>query len=174
MLLAMTPQCADTKYMAQQKQAVPFEDYVAVTTAIFAVLAAIASLHSGTNASLMILEKNNANLYQNQANKEWNTYLAQEIVSVHDNAGAGSVAIQRQAQETLQHTTNGLQEKVSQASDKAQYYFEKNGNLSTAGTFLEIAIAISAMSILIKKKSFWIFSLLLGSVGIYFFALGFI
>ena len=158
--------------MAQKKEYIPWENLLAVTTAIMAVLAAIASLHAGTNTSLILVEKNNANLYQNQANKEWNTYLAQEISSLHENAGVANIKLQLQAQEELQLKTAGLEAKVTSTTNKAQTYFEKTSNLSNAGTFLDMGIALSAMSILIKRKSFWIFSIILAGVGIYFLAIG--
>lgn len=159
--------------MTQNKDII-WDKYVAVSTATIAVLAAITTLHAGTNVSLMLLQKNNANLYQNQANKEWNTYLAQEIASLHENASAGNINTQIKAQQDLRSKTNELESKVTDATNKAQVYFERNSNLSTAGTFLETAIALSAMSILIKKKNFWIFSLFLAVIGIYFLTLGFI
>jgi hypothetical protein len=160
--------------MAQSKQQNTWDNYVAVTTAIIAVLAAITTLHAGANSSLMLLEKNNANLYQNQANKAWNTYLAQEISSLHENTSEANIIAQVQAQQALQNKTNILEDKVTNATNNAQVYFDKNGNLATAGTFLEVAIALSAMSVLIRKKYFWIFSLLIAAIGIYFLILGFI
>ena len=160
--------------MAQGRESLSWNNYVAVSTAIIAVLAAIASLQAGTNVSLMLLEKNNANLYQNQANKQWNTYLAQEIVSLSENTSITNIQIQKQAQQALQRKTDDLENKVMDATQKAQIYFQRNSNLSTAGTFLDIAIALSAMSTLIKKKYFWIFSLLLAAAGIYFLTLGLI
>ena len=111
--------------MAQTKEYFHWHNYVAITTAIIAVLAAIASFRSSTDASLMLLEKNNANLYQNQANKEWNTYLAQEISSLLGNSNAANVKMQVQAQQDLQNKTNDLENKVTQASNKAQAYFDK-------------------------------------------------
>lgn len=172
--LAIQPLERDTNIMAQNKEHARWYDYVAITTAIIAVLAAIASFRSSTDVSLMLLEKNNANLYQNQANKQWNTYLAQEITSYQQNSSAANVKIQMQAQQALQRKTDELENKVTEASNKAQTYFEKNSNLSTAGTFLEVAIALSAMSVLIKKKYFWVFSLLIAGVGVYFLAIGFL
>src|SRR5258708_6484629 len=161
---------ANTKDMPMNKD-ITWDKYVAVSTASIAVLAAIATLHAGTNSSHMLLEKNNANLYQNQANTEWNSYLAQKIESFHGNTDANNVATQMQMQKDLQDKTTALDTKVAGATNKAQVYFEKNSILSTAGTFLEVAIALSAMSVLIKKKYFWIFSLLLAGVGVYFLVL---
>ena len=159
--------------MVQNKEII-WDKYVAVTTAIIAVLAAIATLQAGANVSEMLLQKNNANLYQNQANKEWNTYLAQELVSLHENTSAGNIQAQKQAQLDLQDKTNALESKVSMATEKAQFYSARSNDLAVAGTLLDIAIALSAMSVLIRKKSFWLFSLLLAGVGVYFLTLGFI
>ena len=160
--------------MANNKEAISWSDSVAITTAILAVLIAIASLHVGTNTSLMLVEKNNANLYQNQANKEWNTYLAQEITSLHQNTSTANINAQLQAQADLQMRTNDLEKKVTDATNKAQMYFEKNNDLANSGIFFEIAIAISAISVLIKRRYFWLFSLLIAGVGVYFLTLGFI
>ncbi len=144
-------------------------DLVAVTTAFIAVLATIASFRVGADTSVMLLEKNNATLYQNQANKEWNTYLALEITSLHEDTSLQNLEMQKQAQEELRQNTALLEEKVTTATDKAQVYFEKTSNLSIAGIFLQGAIALSAMSVLLKKKYLWIFSLIVAGVGGYFF-----
>ena len=153
--------------MTQTKESIHWHRYVAISTAFIAVLAAIASFRSSTDASLMLLEKNNANLYQNQANKAWNSYLADNITSHVLKTPSNS-----EEQMSFQNQATELENKVTQATNKSQSYFEKNSNLTTAGTFLEIAIALSAMSTLIKKKYFWIFSLLLAGIGIYFLAIG--
>ena len=157
------------KDMANKTTTTSWIDLVAVTTAIIAVLATIASFQVGADTSVMLLEKNNATLYQNQANKEWNTYLAQEITSLHEDTSLKNLETQKQAQEELQQNTALLEKKVTTATDKAQVYFEKTSKLSIAGIFLQGAIALSAMSVLLKKKYLWIFSLLIAGVGVYFF-----
>ena len=153
--------------MAQSKRHIDWHSLVAVTTAVIAVLAAIASFRSSADASLMLLEKNNASLYQNQANKAWNSYLADNITSRVLKTDSND-----EEQRRFQNQATELENKVTEATNKSHSYFEKNSNLSTAGTFLEVGIALSAMSILIKRKSFWIFSLLLAGVGVYFLAVG--
>jgi len=53
--------------------------YLALTTAFIAVIAAIASLQSGSYANEAVLEKNTAILFQNKASDQWNYYQAKGI-----------------------------------------------------------------------------------------------
>ena len=151
----------------KQKSERPFEtptwyDYVAATTAIVAVLAAIASFRSGSESSLLMVEKNNAILYQSKANKEWNNYLAAGIrapMSLEQNQAA-------------QKKATDLESQVDLATANSQKHFESNSRLTMASTFLEIALALSAMSILVRRKEVWLFSLLVALCGVYFLVFG--
>jgi hypothetical protein len=53
--------------------------YLALSTALIAVIAALSSLQSGTYANQSLLEKNNAILAQSQASDQWNFYQAKGI-----------------------------------------------------------------------------------------------
>ena len=154
--------------MAQKENNSRRDIYIAFTSGIIAVLAAIASFQASGYSSLMLEEKNNSILYQNKANKQWNNYLAGSIIS---QILKKPISLE---QMSFQQKANDLENQVAGASQKFQTYFQKNSNLVIAGTFFEIAIALSSLSVLIRRKSFWIFSLLLAGVGIYFLVLGFV
>ena len=132
--------------------------YIAATSVVIAVLAAISSFQSGTFSSLILVEKNNSILYQNQANKEWNYYLANYILS--------------KDREEFQQKAEELEEKSKKADLKSETYFEKTGHLSNAGTFFEIAIALSSISLLLQRKLLWQLSLILSLAGLYFLMTG--
>ncbi len=132
--------------------------YIAASSVVIAVLAAIASFQSSTYSSLLLVEKNNSILYQNQANKEWNHYLADYILNKN------TTEFQQKAQE--------LEEKSKVADKKSEQYFQKTGHLANGGTFFEIAIALSSISLLLERKLLWQLSLILALVGIYFLATG--
>ena len=155
--------------MEQKHQNLNFHSYVAVSTAIIAVLAAIASFQASSNSSLMLDEKNNSILFQNKANREWNNYLADDITRHVINISTIS-----QEQKDFKDKAEALESQAVQASEKFQKHFEKNSHFVTAGTFLEIAIALSAMSTLINRRAFWIFSLVIAGVGVYFLAVALI
>ncbi|GEM_PF-4205962 len=156
--------------MAQKSTDPRWHMYVAATTAIVAVLAAIASFQASSYSSLMLEEKNNSILFQSKANKEWNNYLALDITRRIIQRSSSIT----QEQQDFQKQAESLESQVTEATRKFQAYFQHNSHLVTAGTFLEIAIAILSMSILVKQKFFWIFSLLFAGVGVYFLALGLI
>ena len=152
-----------------QKEHIDWHTYVAFTTGLIAVLAAIASFQASGFSSQMLEEKNNAILLQSKANKEWNHYLAADITNHILKTFANN-----QEQMTFQNKALDLENQVIETTSKSNTYFKKNSSLSTAGTFFEIAIALSSMSILVKRKSFWIFSFLLAGIGIYFLRVGFL
>ena len=153
--------------MAQNTDSSRWYTYVAATTAIIAVLAAISSFQASSNSSLMLEEKNNSILFQNKANKEWNNYLADDITRHIQNISQIS-----EEQKGFRDKAGAFENQAAQASDKFQKYFRRNSHFVTAGTFLEIAIALSAMSTLVKRPASWIFSLIVAGVGFYFLVLG--
>ena len=141
--------------MSQNNEGPSWHKYVAVSTAIIAVLAAVASFQASSNSSLMLDEKNNSILFQNKANKEWNNYLASNVA---------------QEKKSFQQKSVDLESQSDAATKRFQVYFAKNSKFVLAGTFLEIAIAICAMSTLVRQKAFWLFSLGIAGVRIYFLA----
>ena len=142
--------------------------YVAATSGLMAVLAAIASFQASGFSSEMLQEKNNSILYQNKANKEWNNYLALDI--------SRQVLYKRSdispEQLDFKKKADQLEAQSIEASDKFQKHFEQNSDMVTAGTFLEAAIALASMSILVKRKSVWFVALILAGAGGYFLAVG--
>ena len=154
--------------MSQDKDGPSWHKYVAVSTAIISVLAAVASLQASSYSSLMLREKNNSILFQNKANKEWNGYFAIDIVrQIKSKKSAAS-----KEQQEFQKRAEVFEGQAASDTDKFQAYFERNSNLVMAGTLLEIAIALSAMSLIIKQKLFWGASILLACVGLYFLFIG--
>lgn len=153
-----------------QKNIIPrWQNSIAITTAIVAVLAAITSFRASSTSSSLLLEKNNSNNYQSKANKEWNIYLANDIA---DQVLKRSV--NQSAQQTLKNQAEELEQQADDATAKANVYFKNNTHFTTAGIFFEITIALLAMSTLVKKKSIWLFSLALTIAGSYFLFLGII
>lgn len=153
--------------MAKSEKVFNWHDYIAATTAVIAVLAAVTSLRASSAASSLLLEKNNSNYYQAKANKEWNNYLANDITS-----RVLKLPSNQSDQQKLRQQAESLESQADDSNTQATAHFARNTDLTTAGTFFEIAIAILAMGVLIKNKLVWVFSLLLSVVGIYFLILG--
>lgn len=155
--------------------------YLAITTAIIAVVAAIASLMSGSYANEAVLQKNDAILNQSKASDQWNYYQAKGIKkTLADEFFKQNMDKQQKKisekyakeQKQIQDQASEYEKKVKEINDKSDHFFEKHHKEALAVTFFQIAIALSAMSALLKRKSFWLFSILLTVIGGTFFAMG--
>ena len=136
--------------------------WVALSTAILAVLAAIASLLSGEYA-------NEAMMNQIEAADNWNFYQAKSIKSaVVDVKLALSGTPDEQDQSKRARYEKEQEEIKSEAEHKqaaAKSYFHKHEVFARGVTMFQIAIAIAAISALTRRRRFWIVSLVFGAIG---------
>jgi uncharacterized protein DUF4337 len=141
---------------------------VALSTAILAVLAAIASLLSGEQA-------NEAMLNQIEASSQWSYYQAKSIKAAVLDAkmaftGASDESDQsKRARYEKEQQAIRLEAEHLQAAAKS--YFQKHEVFARGVTMFQIAIAIAAISALTKKRSFWVVSLVFGAFGCAFLVL---
>ena len=142
--------------------------WVALSTAILAVLAAIASLLSGEYA-------NEAMMNQIETSSQWSYYQAKSIKSsVLDVKMALSGVPDEQDQSKRARYEKEQEEIKSEAEHKqaaAKSYFHKHEVFARGVTMFQIAIAIAAISALTKKRRFWFVSLVFGAVGCVFLVL---
>ena len=80
------------------------------------------------------------------------------------------------ASATLKYKTE--QEEIKKEAEKLQteskFYLTKHVKLAQSVTLFQIAIAISAISMLTQKRSLWIASLVISVAGLVFFISGFV
>jgi hypothetical protein len=142
--------------------------WVALSTAILAVLAAIAGLLSGKHA-------NEAMMSQIEASDQWSYYQAKSIkASVLDAKMSLATAPDQKDQEKAARYEEEQSEIKNEAEHKqseAKSNFHRHEVYARAVTMFQIAIAIAAISALTKKRRFWIVSLLFGAVGCVFLVL---
>jgi uncharacterized protein DUF4337 len=139
--------------------------YVAISTALIAVLAAISALLAGHHSDEAVME-------QIKASDQWNYYQAKGIKAELKNleissgkATIADVAKYKSDQADIQKEAQGHEE-------EAEMHTQKHIKLSGAVTMFQIAIAISAISILTRKKILWYGSLALALGGSCFFIAG--
>src|SRR6266567_4943139 len=146
----------------------PWISWVALSTAILAVLAAIAGLLSGEHA-------NEAMMNQIESSDQWNYYQAKGIkASVLDAKMSLTGAPNESDQSKLQRYEKEQEQIKSEAERKeaaAKSNFHKHEVFARGVTMFQIAIAIAAISALTKKPRFWIVSLLFGAAGCAFVVL---
>ena len=140
---------------------------VALSTAIFAAIAAVASLLAGQHI-------NEAMINQIKASDQWGYYQAKGIKAGVLSAKMELLKAAGQPpnpddQKKAEKYTSEQDEIVKQAGEKetdSAEHLEKHEKLAFSVTLFQIAIAISAIAVLTKKRRFWYVGLLFGLVGI--------
>ncbi len=138
----------------------PWISWVALSTAVLAVLAAIAGLLSGSHA-------NEAMMNQIEASDQWGYYQAKSI-----KASVLEATMTLASSATAQDKEKAEKYQEEQADAKAN--FHKHEVFARSVTMFQIAIAIAAISALTSKQRFWIVSLVFGGAGVVFLALGWV
>jgi hypothetical protein len=143
--------------------------WVALSTAILAVFAAIAGLLSGKHA-------NEAMMSQIEASDQWNYYQAKSIKASVLDAKIALAATPNESDRAKAERYEKEQEEIkSEAEHKqaeAKANFHQHEVFARGVTMFQIGIAIAAISALTKKRRFWIVSLIFGAAGCVFVVLG--
>lgn len=145
--------------------------WVALSTAILAVLAAIAGLLSGKHA-------NEAMMSQIESSDQWSYYQAKSIKASVLDAKISLATSPNESDAQKRDRYEKEQEEIKTEAEKKQAQAKSNFHqheiFARGVTMFQIAIAIAAISALTKKRRFWIVSLLFGLAGSVFLVLGFL
>src|SRR5438067_4892492 len=136
--------------------------WAALSTAILAVLAAIAGLLSGHHV-------NEAMMNQIEASDQWSYYQSKSIKASVLDARISLTGTPNESDQSKRDRYEKEQEEIkSEAEQKeaaAKANFHKHEIFAGGVTMFQIAIAIAAISALTRKRRFWIVSLLFGVAG---------
>ena len=144
---------------------------VALSSALLAAFAAVASLLAGHNA-------NEAVISQIESSDQWSYYQSK---SIKEAQLAGKIDILTALDKPAPEADKGklaqyekekeeVRKEAEQKEKEAQRLLSTHEALAVSVTLFQIAIAVGAISVLIRRKSFWLVSLVVGVVGIGFFA----
>ncbi len=149
--------------------------HVALSTAVVAVLAAIAGLLSGHHANEAMIE-------QIKAGNQWSYYQAKSIKSelavstaqLMVAVGKPAAGDQEAKQVRYEKEKEEIKKEAEQCEKNAEGHLRQHTILAKSVTIFQIAIAIAAISILARKKRLWHVCLLLSAVACGFLILGII
>ncbi len=165
-------------------------NYLALTTVIFAVCATLSTFKGGGHSTKAVLSQTMASdqwaYYQSKSIKGYLYELQREELELELKAQGARVTplmrdefakkIQSYSEKIKKY--DGEKEKIQadaksyeEKRDKAQKHQQAFG---VAVIFLQIAILLSSVAALLKKKPLWIVSLGAGVVGLVYFANGFL
>jgi hypothetical protein len=146
---------------------------VALSSAILAVVAAIASLKAGHAANEAILlqakSTNQWSYFQSKSIKE--TVLASKVDLIK---ALGKKADEKDTEKLAEYAKEKgeIQEEAKKLADESDHEMAVHVSLAKAVTFFQIAIALSAMAVLTKKRFLWYGGMGLGIVGAVLMFLG--
>jgi hypothetical protein len=170
-----------------EARSAPWTLWLSLSTAILAVLAAIASLESGGWANDAIILKNDAVLHQSKADDQWALYQARGIKAVifatqSEASSAPDLAKKWRSEADREKTeasavkseAEGDEEAVKRASEQSEHALHVHHDFAKSVTIFQVSIALAAIAALTRRKAMWWLSLGIGAVGAVFFVLGFV
>ncbi len=157
---------------------------IAVTTAMFAAIAAVAALRAGGTANEALMLETEATRLQAEASDQWAYYQAKGIKSAVQEASRTSwmsigkeppaqyaEAQKRYAKEQAE-ITKEAKEKERQRDAKAAeaaHLLHQHHRFADSVALLQVAIALGAVAALGRNRWIWFASLLVGISGILLF-----
>ena len=153
--------------------------FIAVITALLAVVAAIGALRSGLLVNEALLAKNSEIIHRTQATDQWNYYQAKGIKGIIYATNSqlmppGSVAlIKNQAevtryakqQEEIKVKAEGLEKKAEAEDKESEHDMEKHHIFAFSVSLCQVSIALSAVAALTRRRRVWFFGLGTGILG---------
>jgi len=139
--------------------------YLAISTALIAVFAAISALLAGNHSDEAVIE-------QIKASDQWSYYQAKGIKADIMELGVAEGKADQSKVDKYKSDQANIAAVAKEHEQESEVHSQKHRKLSRAVTFFQIAIAISAIAILTRRKQLWYGSLLLASGGIVFFIMG--
>jgi hypothetical protein len=148
--------------------------YVALSTAFMAVLAAVAGLLAGHHANEALVERV-------KASDQWNFFQAKSIkaeIAANSDRLLHSLAPNTTAEDHSKEIARFEKDKetIKKAAEEdeklSEAHLARHVPLASAVTAFQIAIAISAISLLTRRKQFWYMGLFLMLVGAGFLIAG--
>ena len=176
---------ADRAAQKEKEKREGWTKYVSLTMVCLAVLTAVATLKGGNITTRTLKEMNEATFNQAEASDQWAYYQAksikQNLYEIElDHAKAMSTPSEEQLEKLKAKIDKYEKDKadITAAAKKfeatrdaarsiATSAAEHSKEMGLAITFFQVAIALGAVCLIVKKKPLWIVSSLLGVVAAY-------
>ena len=153
---------------------------IALSTAVFAALAAIASLKAGGSANEALALKTEATRLQAEASDKWSYYQAKNLkATVTELSKSTWLALDKTPPEELSKALDkyvadqrkasdeakALERERDAKSEEADHLMHGHHFFAQSVALLQVAIALGAVAALTRKRIVWAGSVLLGLAG---------
>lgn len=163
-----------------EKEGGTFLRRIALSTALLAALAAIASLQAGATVNQALVLKTEATQLQAEASDQWAYYQAkgvkaavqEAIRSSWDAAGKappeGSADKSRRyaaEQEAIGEKARELEKRRDEKGTEAEHLLHAHHRFASAVAFFQVSIALGAVAALTRSRAVWMGSMAIGLAG---------
>ena len=153
---------------------------IALTTALFAAIAAIAALKAGATVNEALVLKTEATRLQAEASDQWAYYQAKGIKGATAEAARTSwLAIAKEPpaeysekqkryaeeQKEIEKKARELEKKRDEKSAEADHLLQRHHGFANAVALFQVSIALGAVAALTRSRPVWFGSLLLGAAA---------
>ena len=164
-----------------EKEESGFLRTIALTTALLAALAAIASLRAGATVNEALVLKTEATRLQAEASDQWAYYQAKGVKAAVQEATAASylasgkeppaasaekVARYGEEQKEIEAKAREKEKERDQRSEEADHLLHQHHRYANAVAFFQVSIALGAVAALTRNRLVWLGSLLVGALGL--------
>jgi len=139
--------------------------YIAVCTALMAVFAAMAGLMAGHHSNEALID-------QVKSSDQWAFYQAKSIKAEIRLLQTSAVSTNTKSAEQMKKEEDEIKKAAEEYERSSEAHLKKHIWLARSVTLFQVAIAISAISILTKKTFLWVIGILISLVGLAFFVVG--
>ncbi len=137
--------------------------FVAISTALMAVLAALGSLFAGHHSNEALID-------QIKASDQWAFYQSKSIkAEIRQLAPQNAVV---KSQDQLNKEEEAIKKSAEEDEQSSEAHLQRHLILSRCVTLLQVAIAISAISIITRRRFMWYAGMAVAIGGVYFFIMG--
>ncbi|GGP24165.1 DUF4337 domain-containing protein [Silvimonas iriomotensis] len=172
--------------MSEEKKD-PWLNYLALTTVILAVCATLSTFKGGGYSTRSVIS-------QAQASDQWAYYQAKGVKLNLYQVQRDNLALQRDALPTDSKAATAYASRIADYDAKVKQYSEEKDNIQASARaleaqrddaqrhgkpfglaviFLQVAILVSSIAGLFKRKALWLTALPIGLVGVLYFLDGF-
>jgi hypothetical protein len=164
----------------------PFLMRIALTTALFAAVAAIAALRAGATVNEALVLKTEAARLQAEASDQWAYYQAKGIkAATADAARTSWLAIAKEPpaeygekqkryteeQKEIEKKARELEKERDEKSAEADHLLHRHHGFANAVALFQVSIALGAVAALTRNRAVWLGSLLLGGTATVLFVI---
>lgn len=156
---------------------------VALSAAVFAAFAAVASLLAGHHVNEALISRIEANDKIVKASDQWSLYQAKGVKStvlaskvdllknlgqIPDEKDAQTIVRYDREQEEIKAKAEGFERTAEGLKEGGERHLAWHVIVARAVTMFQISIAIAAVSVLVQRRRFWFVSLGFAALGLFF------